>query len=94
MSTASMAEPSAIFLGKAVAVGLHCERVASTADRGNSSRKIFAERFPNLTVAYGRQTNRHAEALKRIGYSLGGEAGFQLALNSASIPVLIRFCES
>jgi transposase len=30
-------------------------------------------------VAHGRQTNRHAEALKRIGYALGGEAGFQLA---------------
>src|SRR4030095_84959 len=24
-------------------------------------RKIFTERFPNLTVAYGRQTNRHRE---------------------------------
>jgi transposase len=45
----------------------------------NCRRKIFAERFPNLTVAYDRQTNRHAEVLKRIGYDLGGEAGFQLA---------------
>lgn len=42
-------------------------------------RKIFTERFPNLTVTYGRQTNRHREALKRIGYALGGEAGFRLA---------------
>ena len=25
---------------------------------GNRRRKIFAERFPNLTVAYGRQTDR------------------------------------
>lgn len=41
--------------------------------------KIFTERFPNLTVAYGRQTNRHCEALKQIGYALGGEAGFRLA---------------
>ena len=46
---------------------------------GNCRRKIFAERFPNLTVAHGRQTNCHAEALRRIGYALGGEAGFQLA---------------
>ena len=45
----------------------------------NCRRKIFTERFPNLTVAYGRQTNRHREALKRIGYALGGEAGFRLA---------------
>ena len=42
-------------------------------------RKIFTERFPNLTVAYGRHTNRHGEALNRIGYALGGEAGFRLA---------------
>ena len=27
-------------------------------------RKIFTERFPSLTVAYGRQTNRHRELLK------------------------------
>jgi transposase len=42
-------------------------------------RKIFTERFPSLTVAYGRQTTRHGEALSRIGYALGGEAGFRLA---------------
>jgi len=30
-------------------------------------------------VAYGRQTNRHGEVLNRIGYALGGEAGFRLA---------------
>jgi transposase len=42
-------------------------------------RKIFTERFPNLTVAHGRQTNRHREMLQRIGYGLGGEAGFRLA---------------
>jgi transposase len=42
-------------------------------------RKIFTERFPNLTVAYGHQTNRHSEVLNRIGYALGGEAGFRLA---------------
>jgi len=46
---------------------------------GNCRRKVFAERFPNLTVPYGRQTNRHGEALQRIGYALGGEAGFHLA---------------
>src|ERR1700674_1282574 len=42
-------------------------------------RKIFTERFPNLTVAYGHQTNRHSEVLTRIAYALGGEAGFRLA---------------
>jgi transposase len=54
-------------------------------------RKIFTERFPNLAVAYGRQTNRHREVLKRIGYALGGEAGFRLAsqLGVASSPATI-----
>jgi transposase len=42
-------------------------------------RKIFTERFPSLTVAYGRQTNRHHEMLRRIGYALGGQGGFRLA---------------
>jgi transposase len=42
-------------------------------------RKIFTERFSDLTVAYGRQTNRHRGALKQIGYALGGEAGFRIA---------------
>lgn len=46
---------------------------------GNCRRRIFSERSPNLTVAYSRQTNRHAEALTRIGYALGGEAGCHLA---------------
>lgn len=51
-------------------------------------RKVFTERFPNLTPRYGRQTNRHREALKQIGYALGGEAGFRLAsqLGIASSP--------
>jgi len=41
-------------------------------------RKIFTERFSCLTTSYSRQTNRHREMLKRIGYALGGEAGFRL----------------
>jgi transposase len=47
--------------------------------RPDCRRKIFTERFGDLTVAYGRQTTRHREVLKRIGYALGGEAGFRLA---------------
>ena len=51
-------------------------------------RKIFTERFPILTAAHGRQTERHREVLKQIGYALGGEAGFRLAsqLGIASSP--------
>src|SRR5450432_1569060 len=39
---------------------------------GDCRRKIFTERFPSLTASYSRQTNRHREALKQIGYALGG----------------------
>src|ERR1035437_4797866 len=51
-------------------------------------RKIFTERFPILTAVHGRQTGRHRESLKQIGYALGGEAGFRLAsqLGIASSP--------
>lgn len=41
--------------------------------------RVFTERFPTLTVSYGRQTSRHREVLQVIGYALGGEAGFRLA---------------
>lgn len=47
--------------------------------RRDCRRKIFSERFPHLTVPYGRQTDRQRKVLKRIGYALGGEAGFRLA---------------
>ena len=79
MFTASMAEPSSISPGRVPAFALTCAPGVSIADRRDCHRKIFTERFPNLTVSYGRQTNRHREMLKRIGYALGGEAGFRLA---------------
>ena len=63
--------------GTVVRIGLRTRRFycRSLACR----RRIFTERFPNLTLSYGRQTNRHREVLKLIGYALGGEAGFRLA---------------
>lgn len=42
-------------------------------------RKIFTERFPTLAKSYGRQTSRHLNIVKLIGYALGGEAGLRLA---------------
>jgi len=42
-------------------------------------RRIFAERFPNLVTPYARQTSRWREALRAVGFALGGTAGARLA---------------
>src|ERR1700759_4569698 len=65
------------WLGSRVRIELNARRFYCRSP--DCHRKIFTERFPTLTVAYGRQTNRYAETLKRIGYALGGRAGFRLA---------------
>jgi transposase len=41
-------------------------------------RKIFAERFPSLTVPRVKFTLRLQEALREMGFELGGEAGARL----------------
>src|SRR5690242_2433816 len=41
-------------------------------------RKIFAERFPSLTLPRVKFTLRLQEALREIGFELGGEAGARL----------------
>src|ERR1700753_3575782 len=65
------------WLGSRVRIELNARRFYCRSR--DCPRKIFTERFSTLTVAYGRQTNRYAELLKRIGYALGGRAGFRLA---------------
>ncbi len=45
-----------------------CENLVCT-------RKIFAERLPELTSVYARRTTRCTEALSEIGFALGGKAG-------------------
>ena len=42
-------------------------------------RKIFAERFPSLTVPRVKFTLRLQEALREMGFELGGEAGARLS---------------
>jgi transposase len=39
------------------------------------TRKIFAERLPDLTSVYARRTTRATSALSEIGFALGGKAG-------------------
>ncbi len=41
-------------------------------------RKIFAERFPSLTLPRVKFTLRLQEALRQLGFALGGEAGARL----------------
>ena len=41
-------------------------------------RKIFAERFPSLTLPRVKFTRRLQEALQEMGFELGGEAGARL----------------
>ncbi len=46
------------------------------------ARKIFAERFPDLTGVYARRTTRCKETLAELGFALGGKAA---AFLSASL---------
>jgi len=41
-------------------------------------RKIFAERFPSLTLPRVKFTRRLQETLRQMGFALGGEAGARL----------------
>ncbi len=43
------------------------------------ARRIFAERFPQLTPVYGRRTHAQRRALVDFGLALGGSAGARLA---------------
>ncbi len=42
-------------------------------------RRIFTERLPEVTRAYGRQTTRLAQALVRVGLAVGGRMGCRLS---------------
>ena len=44
-------------------------------------RKIFAERFPSLTLPRVKFTMRLQETLREMGFELGGEAGHAWARN-------------
>jgi transposase len=62
--------------GRPVHLVLHVRRFfcqESTCDR-----KIFAERFPSLTLPRVKFTLRLQEALREMGFELGGEAGARL----------------
>ena len=48
-------------------------------DNGDCRRVVFAEPLPQVVARYARRTDRLADALRLIGYALGGEAGARLA---------------
>ena len=63
--------------GRFVRIKLRCRRFHCQSP--TCSRKIFAERLPDVVKHYGRRTERFRETINIIGYALGGEAGARLA---------------
>lgn len=60
-------------------------------------QRVFAERLPQLTVPYARQTHLRRAALQTIGMALGGNAGVRLAAPlgiPTSRPTLLRLVRS
>ena len=63
-------------LGRKVCVGLRVRRFYCR--NPVCKRRTFAERLPYLVMPHARRTCRLAEAQKRVGVALGGEAGARL----------------
>jgi hypothetical protein len=62
--------------GRPVHLVLHVRRFY--CQESTCVRKIFAERFPSLTLPRVKFTLRLQEALREMGFELGGEAGARL----------------
>jgi transposase len=65
--------------GRPVHLVLHVRRFF--CHESTCVRKIFAERFPALTLPRVKFTLRLQEALREMGFALGGEAGARLGKN-------------
>lgn len=61
------------FVGKTLRLQVQVRRFF--CDNAICQRKIFAERFPELTSVYARRTTRCTERLSEVGFALGGKAG-------------------
>jgi transposase len=48
--------------------------------RSDCPRRVFCERLPAVTAAYGRRTHRLVEALQALGLALGGRPAARLAV--------------
>src|SRR6266487_3657326 len=69
--------------GRPVHLVLHVRRFF--CQESTCARKIFAERFPSLTLPRMKFTLRLQETLREMGFALGGEAGARLG-KQLSIP--------
>src|SRR5215207_3888650 len=58
-----------------VAVRLHLRTRRFRCKNSLCTKRIFCERLPRVVAHYARQTVRLDDALRLIGYLLGGEAG-------------------
>jgi transposase len=47
--------------------------------QSDCSRRIFTERLPTVVAPYARRTRRLSDALRLMGFALGGEAGARTA---------------
>jgi transposase len=78
--------------GVSVCLRLHTRRFR--CKNSLCTKRIFCERLPRVVAHYGRKTMRLGEALRLIGYLLGGEAGsratFKLAMATSPDTLLRR----
>src|SRR5215213_8455808 len=66
-----------------VAVRLHLRTRRFGCKNSLCTKRVFCERLPRVVAHYARQTVRLDEALRLIGYLLGGEAGARATLKLA-----------
>lgn len=76
--TAIISGPYVIFqkVGRLVHLVMQVRRFF--CEESTCTRKIFAERFPSLTLPRAKFTLRLQEALREMGFEQGGEAGARL----------------
>src|SRR5215208_7074106 len=67
--------------GVAVRLALHTRRFR--CKNSLCPKRVFCERLPRVVSCYGRQTARLDDALRLIGFLLGGEAGARATLKLA-----------
>ena len=76
-----------------VRVRFHLHTRRFFCDQSSCPWQTFSERLPETVAPYARRTLRLNEALRAIGFALGGEAGYRLAMRlalSASPATLLR----
>lgn len=61
-------------------VTLHLRIRRFFCEQTGCQRAIFAQRIPEIADSYARKTERLEHALSLVGFALGGEAGYRLAV--------------